>query len=524
MGGRPFAVPRWSSWCVVVAHAGRAARGRAPAQPTAPRASPAEAAAALAAFVDAVEARDAQALRGAGARRATRLRTTLLVGHRGQRRARSTSRDVDARYVDQVGTVAADGSWTGVVELDLAARRLRRSAGAQPTSWCAFAPDGDGLGIAGFGAPTRRGTSSPLGCAVELSRAPRPDGVLVMVDGPQAEADAVAATGGAGHRRRAPRPARLERAASSSRCPPAPPHLDETLGADPGTYAGIAAVTATVGEPADAGASGPRVRQPRGHRRAAPRGRAGGDEPRAGPRRHRRGAQAGRAVAARGLRRLRRAARHAAAGPRHPGTGDRGGARDGVPDALPAAADFDTRARDLQARYEEAWLACRIVAERLGERGLLSGLPTARRRRARWTAVAASARAARRRLTEPWRDRLRAGPRPATDGNALKATGDRSPSGRRVHDAGSGWSTWIRAVERCRQGSEEVADAEPKAVDARMMAMAMKPTMRPYSTAVAPRSSDSRLRRRLHVQVSSRLWHRHEQGPAPPHGAAPALR
>ena len=46
--------------------------------------------------------------------------------------------------------------------------------------------------------------------------------------------------------------------------------------------------------------------------------------------------------------------------------------RDGVPDALPTAADFDTRARDLQARYEEAWLACRIIAERLGEQRLVS--------------------------------------------------------------------------------------------------------------------------------------------------------
>ena len=46
--------------------------------------------------------------------------------------------------------------------------------------------------------------------------------------------------------------------------------------------------------------------------------------------------------------------------------------RDGVPDDLPTAADFDTRAADLQARYEEAWLACRIIAERLGERGLVA--------------------------------------------------------------------------------------------------------------------------------------------------------
>ena len=46
--------------------------------------------------------------------------------------------------------------------------------------------------------------------------------------------------------------------------------------------------------------------------------------------------------------------------------------RDGVPTELPSAADFDTRAPDLQARYEEAWLACRIIAERLGERALVS--------------------------------------------------------------------------------------------------------------------------------------------------------
>jgi hypothetical protein len=44
--------------------------------------------------------------------------------------------------------------------------------------------------------------------------------------------------------------------------------------------------------------------------------------------------------------------------------------RDGVPRSLPTAADFDTRGSDLQARYEEAWLACRIVARRSGVDGL----------------------------------------------------------------------------------------------------------------------------------------------------------
>ncbi len=46
--------------------------------------------------------------------------------------------------------------------------------------------------------------------------------------------------------------------------------------------------------------------------------------------------------------------------------------REGAPDALPTAADFDTRAGDLQASYEQAWLACRIIAERLGEEGLVA--------------------------------------------------------------------------------------------------------------------------------------------------------
>jgi hypothetical protein len=49
-----------------------------------------------------------------------------------------------------------------------------------------------------------------------------------------------------------------------------------------------------------------------------------------------------------------------------------------VPNRLPTAAAFDTRARDLQAQYELAWLGCRIVAERLGERGLLSVYDAAR--------------------------------------------------------------------------------------------------------------------------------------------------
>jgi predicted RecA/RadA family phage recombinase len=79
--------------------------------------------------------------------------------------------------------------------------------------------------------------------------------------------------------------------------------------------------------------------------------------------------------------------------------------RDGVPQALPAAADLDTRAADLQARYELAWLACRVVADRLGEQGLVEvygavadGAPVGR--------VLARAGLPLPELTRPWRTRL----------------------------------------------------------------------------------------------------------------------
>ena len=79
--------------------------------------------------------------------------------------------------------------------------------------------------------------------------------------------------------------------------------------------------------------------------------------------------------------------------------------RDGVPDALPTAADFDTRARDLQARYEEAWLACRIIAERLGEQGLVAVYDAAARG-GRSSDALRTARAADGRLTSRLADRL----------------------------------------------------------------------------------------------------------------------
>ena len=79
--------------------------------------------------------------------------------------------------------------------------------------------------------------------------------------------------------------------------------------------------------------------------------------------------------------------------------------RNGVPEALPTAADFDTRSEDLQAQYEMAWLACRIISERLGESGLVEAYTAARH------GVASSEGLERlgppiRELTATWRERL----------------------------------------------------------------------------------------------------------------------
>ncbi len=269
-----------------------------------------------------------------------------------------------------------------------------------------FAPDGGGLGIAGFGTdPTSGSRRTPLWLRGELA-VTRGRGVLVMVDGGPAEAEAVeqrvtrgidvvqrVLPGGTG-------PVVVEVPASAA-------DLDETLGVPPGTYAGIAAVTAVVGTSTDDAAPV--------HVFVNPDVTAG-----------LRGAGA-QVVMSHELVHLATGAARSAMEPwllegfadyvalRDTGLPDRitlgraieAARRDGVPDALPTSADFDTRARDLQARYEEAWLACRVIAERLGGGGARRGL----RRRAGGRTPrpgAAAGGPSRRRAHRAWRDELRA--------------------------------------------------------------------------------------------------------------------
>lgn len=339
----------------------------APPRPTeAPRASPAEAAAALSAFVEAVDARDGQALAQLAPPEPSAA-DELLSGIAANVRSLDLTA-VDARFVDQVGAVAADGSWSGVAELTWQVRGFDE-APARSDVVVSFAPSREGLGIVGFGSSDPAGTRLPLWLRGRVSVS-RSDDVLVVVDGARRRADAVAVRAARGIdtvQRVIPdwsAPVVVEVPASAAA-------LDETLGAQPGTYAGIAAVTAPVGRASDGDGPvhvfvNPDVTD--GLRRA--------------------GAQVVMShelvhVATDAVRRpvdpwlLEGFADYVALrGTRLPdrvtlGRAIEAARRDGVPRALPAAADFDTRARDLQARYEEAWLACRIIAERLGERDLV---------------------------------------------------------------------------------------------------------------------------------------------------------
>ena len=367
-----------------------------------PRASPAAAAAALASFVAGVDSRDPEALSALAASNDAEA-GDLLAGI-GRNAEALDLRAVSARYVDQVGTVASDGSWKGTVELTWQLGGFD-PAPSETDVAVSFAPSGDALGIAGFSAAG--GARLPLWLRGGLSVA-RADGVLVLVDGSQADADAV--------RRRVVRGRGVvervlpeEVSSVVVEVPATASDLDESLGVDPGTYAGIAAVTTFAGSSTEGDAPvhifvNPDVTA--GLRRA--------------------GAQV---VMSHELVHLATDAVRTTMEPwllegfadyvalRDTNLPDRttlGRAielvrREGVPEALPAALDFDTRAGDLQAQYEMAWLACRVIQERIGEDGLvatyraaLSGEPVARALRQAGLPLAE--------LTVAWRDRLRTEP------------------------------------------------------------------------------------------------------------------
>ena len=340
-----------------------------PGRPDVARANPAGAATALHDLVAALGAGDERAASGLAPDGDADAGALLADVARNAQELPLT--DLSARYVDEVGAVAADGSWTA----DVALTWRLDGYDAEPARsdvLVSFTSRGGTVAITGFGSDADAGgRRTPLWLQGPLAvvRRSNPD-LLVLGDRPADELRATArrVAGGVAVVRRTlwdwDAPVVVEVPASASR-------LDEALGAAPGTYAGVAAVTAPVDGSARAGAPthvfvNPDVSD--GLRAA--------------------GAQV---VMSHELAHLATGAARSTTEPwlvegfadwvalrdvDLPDATSLGRAialarRDGVPDQLPGVTELDTRAADLQAAYEQAWLACRLLAERLGPDGLV---------------------------------------------------------------------------------------------------------------------------------------------------------
>ncbi len=141
------------------------------------------------------------------------------------------------------------------------------------------------------------------------------------------------------------------------------------------------------------------------------------------------------------------------------GPGDRRrAARRGAAAAADGGRLFATSAPDLQARYEEAWLACRVVAERLGESGLLGVYGRAARGEPLGEALRQGGLTPARLLTEM---ALQAGRGDPLRAPRRRRSGTWRPTGVVSSADGS------RAVEDPAGDEEQVAHREPERRDSR---------------------------------------------------------
>lgn len=327
-------------------------------------ASPGEAAAALQALEDAVAEGHEEAAAGlapeddagAGALLAAVVANAEALG----------VRTFDLRYVDQVGAVAPDGSWSAAVDVRFAFAGFdARAAGGEMQ--VAFAPDHDGTAIVRLGGG---GDYTPIWLAgpVQVVRTARS---LVLVDGSRRETREVARR----VRRAIPVVRRVLPQWQPSvvvEVPGTAAELDAALDSPPGTYAGIAAVTTTVDRSNDSDSPVHVFVNPDVTRRL----RVDGAQVVMSHELVHLATDAATSpvdlwllegfadyVALRDVRLpLRTTAGRAIALVR----------RDGVPPRLPADGDFGTSAPDLEAAYELAWLACRTLVEQAGEDALVA--------------------------------------------------------------------------------------------------------------------------------------------------------
>lgn len=278
--------------------------------------------------------------------------------------------DFSARYVDETGAGADDGSWTAQVALTWGFDDFDREP-ASAEVVVTFVADGDAVAIRRFGGVSDGIEPLWLQGPLEVRRTDR---ALVMVSALRPDASREATT----YARRVERGAAVVRRVLGSwrplvvvEVPASASSLDATLDAAEGTYAGIAAVTTTADGSGSLDAPVHVFVNP-----DVTRGLRGV------------GAQVvmshemvhvatDAATSAVDLWLLEGFADYVALRDvRLPLSITAGRAidlvrRGGVPRRLPGAAAFDTRATDLEAAYELAWLACDTLADEVGTQALL---------------------------------------------------------------------------------------------------------------------------------------------------------
>lgn len=344
-----------------------------------PSAQPALAASALHTLEHAVESGDPVAAASLAVDEPSRALLDAVVANSRDLRVD----DFSLRYVDEVGAVAADGSWRAAVDLAWAFDGYDDEP-ASTEVLVDFAPVGDAVGVEAFGGgPGDDGRRTPVWLTgrVHVVRAP---GLLVLAAASPQTAQAYADRLRAAYpvvRRALPR----WRPSVVVEVPASPDALDAALGAAPGTYAAVAAVTTTVDGARDPGAPVHVFVNP---------GVSDGLRDQ--------GAQVvmthevvhvatDAALSPMPLWLLEGFADHVALRDvRLPLSVTaarivRDVRRSGPPARLPGPEEFDPSAGGLEAVYESAWLACVVLAERIGEDGLArvyraadTGMPTAR--------------------------------------------------------------------------------------------------------------------------------------------------
>lgn len=369
----------------------------APPGPARPQVQPAAAAVTLLDLVEAVAARDQQ--RAAALAPGDQPAAAALLGAAVANAEALGVEEFTARYVDEVGAVDTDGSWTAAVEMTWAFAGFDPSP-ARSEVLVGFAPEGDLVTIERIGGGDRR---TPLWLREPLVVQRTGAALVLATDAAQAhQLSARVRRGIAVVQRVLPR----WRPSVVVEVPASGEALDETLAAEPGTYTGIAAVTTTVDGSARPEAPTHVFVNPEVTRRLR---EAGAQVVISHELVH---LATGAATSTVDLWLLEGFADYVALRDVDlPLTTTAARAiaqvrRDGVPRRLPGSAEFDTRAAELQAAYELAWLACEVVAEQRGEQALVrlyaratAGVPT----EAALRAVGLSPSG----LVRLWRERLR---------------------------------------------------------------------------------------------------------------------